>query len=54
MKQSLDKVSSLIKNADYVLITSGAGMSTDSELPAFRSNDKGNDEGAFWNNKSFM
>jgi len=29
-------------------------MSTDSKLPAFRSNDKNNIMDAFWNNKSFM
>lgn len=43
MKNDLDYAISLIRQADGILITAGAGMSVDSGLPDFRSS------GGFWN-----
>ena len=43
MKNDLNYAVELIRKADGILITAGAGMSVDSGLPGFRS------VGGFWN-----
>ena len=43
MKNDLNYAVELIRKADGILITAGAGMSVDSGLPDFRSS------GGFWN-----
>ena len=43
MKNDLNYAVELIRKADGILITAGAGMSVDSGLPDFRS------VGGFWN-----